>query len=205
MMGAEKRKVIVESPRLKLAAANQSPDSTSDAPVLMKSWFRTDKADMAEFRRARDVADDLLRYLNEPQVIARINSANIPGASSSTIQEVFIEHARNLGFQSECEGLFENCANRALRPDYYLPIGESGILLEVERGKTTINNMDLLDFWKCHLCERANFLFLMVPRELRQNGEMSPRREFNTVSKRMSAFFEPRNYTNVHGLWVFGY
>jgi len=31
-------------------------------------------------------------------------------------------------------------------------------LLEVERGKTTINNMQLLDFWKCHrmTCELSN-------------------------------------------------
>jgi hypothetical protein len=86
-----------------------------------------------------------------------------------------------------------------------LPLGETGILLEVERGKTTINNMDLLDFWKCHLCHKANYLFLMVPRELRQNEQMSPRREFKTVAKRMASFFETRNYTNVYGLWLFGY
>ena len=24
--------------------------------------------------------------------------------------------------------------------------------MEVERGKTTTNNKDFLDFWKCHLC-----------------------------------------------------
>ena len=47
-------------------------------------------------------------------------------------------------------------------------VGSSGILLEVERGKTTINNMDFLDFWKCHLCEHAHYLFLLVPQELRQ-------------------------------------
>ena len=61
--------------------------------------------------------------------------------------------------------------------------------MEVERGKTTINNMDFLDFWKCHLCEHANYLFLMVPQELRQNPTMSPRREYNTVVKRMASFF----------------
>jgi hypothetical protein len=45
----------------------------------------------------------------------------------------------------------------------------------------------------------------MVPKELRQNGEMSPRREYATVQKRLSAFFVPQNYTNVWGLWLFGY
>jgi len=42
-----------------------------------------------------------------------------------------------------------------LRPDYFLKLDDTGILLEVERGKTTINNMDLLDFWKCHLCRNT--------------------------------------------------
>ena len=65
--------------------------------------------------------------------------------------------------------------------------------------------MDLLDFWKCHICEHASYLFLMVPRELRQNPTMSPRREFETVRKRLESFFVPGNYTNVHGLVLLGY
>ena len=65
--------------------------------------------------------------------------------------------------------------------------------------------MDLLDFWKCHLCEHANYLFLMVPQELRQNPTMSPRKEYAFVVKRLASFFVPGNYTNVHGLFVFGY
>ena len=45
----------------------------------------------------------------------------------------------------------------------------------------------------------------MVPLELRQNKSMSARREYATVVKRLSSFFVPRNYTNVRGLFVFGY
>ena len=63
-----------------------------------------------------------------------------------------------------------------------MPLADTGIILEVERGKTTINNMDLLDFWKCHICAHADYLFLMVPRELRQNPTMSPRREYVRTS-----------------------
>jgi hypothetical protein len=103
------------------------------------------------------------------------------------------------------EGSLRQIRDERPPPDYYLPIGDTGILLEVERGKTTINNMDLLDFWKCHLCEHANYLFLMVPQELRQNATMSPRREYAFVVKRLASFFVPGNYTNVHGLFVFGY
>lgn len=80
-----------------------------------------------------------------------------------------------------------------------------GILLEVERGKTTINNMDFLDLWKCHICKHANYLFLMVPQELRQNSNMSPRKEFQTVCVHMASFFIPGNYINVDAVFVFGY
>ena len=79
------------------------------------------------------------------------------------------------------------------------------MLLEVERGKTTINNMDLLDFWKCHVCPQAHYLFLLVPVALRQNPTMFPRNEFLTVCRRLSRFFSPRTYTNVRGLCLFGY
>jgi hypothetical protein len=65
--------------------------------------------------------------------------------------------------------------------------------------------MDLLDFWKCHICEHAHYLILLVPTELRQNETMAPRREFATVRNRLSSFFEEDNYTNVRGLFLFGY
>jgi len=121
------------------------------------------------------------------------------------VQNTFLAQARELGFVNESRGLFQGYDNKAVRPDYYRPVGDSGILLEVERGKTTINNMDFLDFWKCHLCEQANYLFLMVPQALRQNESMAPRHEFNAVVKRLGSFFVPRNYTNVRGLIIFGY
>jgi len=173
--------------------------------VVMRAFVQQDVADGAEWAAAHGVAEKLLAHLNEPEALEQLAVANMPGQSSALVQATFAEFARDLGFVDESKGLFDSYENRALRPDYYLPVGATGILLEVERGKTTINNMDLLDFWKCHLCEHANYLFLMVPQELRQNATMSPRREFNTVVKRMASFFVPRNYTNVRGLCVFGY
>lgn len=118
---------------------------------------------------------------------------------------MFREFAHTLGFVDESRGLFHEYESSALRPDYFLRLKDTGILLEVERGKTTINNMDLLDFWKCHLCTHAHYLFLVVPRALRQNPTMSPRNEFASVAKRLSSFFHPRNRTNVRGLFLFGY
>jgi hypothetical protein len=143
--------------------------------------------------------------MNRAATRALILAANQPGHSSALVQAAFLDHARALGFVNESRGLFATYETSALRPDYFRPIADTGILLEVERGKTTINNMDLLDFWKCHLCEHANYLFLMVPKELRQNPSMPPRREYVTVVRRLSSFFVPRNYTNVRGLFVFGY
>jgi hypothetical protein len=150
------------------------------------------------------IADQLLDHLAGEEVVAKMLAANQPGRSSSEVQNVFLEKAREIGFRDESKGLFEEYSS-ALRPDYFMPLADTGILLEVERGKTTINNMDLLDFWKCHICAHADYLFLMVPRELRQNPTMAPRREFAAVSKRLATFFEPGNYTNVRGLCLFGY
>ena len=36
--------------------------------------------------------------------------------------------------------------------------------------------MDLLDFWKCHLCHHADYLFLMVPQALKHNDHESEAR-----------------------------
>lgn len=151
------------------------------------------------------IADALLEHLLTATIVAQILSANQPGMSSAGVQAVFLEQARQLGFRDESRGLFSEYLSSALRPDYFMKLGDTGIILEVERGKSTINNMDLLDFWKCHICAHADYLFLLVPTELRQNPTMSARKEFAMVQKRLSTFFEPQNYTNVRGLYLFGY
>lgn len=151
------------------------------------------------------IADSLYTYLAAAETTALIMKANQPGQSSADVQNVFLHHALDLGFTSEARGLFADYVSSALRPDYYLRFGDTGILLEVERGKTTINNMDLLDFWKCHICRHAHYLILLVPTQLRQNETMTPRNEFASVRKRLSSFFEEGNYTNVRGLFLFGY
>jgi hypothetical protein len=174
--------------------------------VVVQRFVQQQYADSEEYGRVMAVADALFDHLNSSTVQELMRVANVPKASSASIQSTFLEYARGLGFVDESRGLFERYANRLLRPDYYLPLPDTGILLEVERGKTTTNNMDFLDFWKCHLCEHANYLFLLVPQELRHNDRPgSPKREFNSVVKRLSSFFDERNYTNVRGLEVFGY
>lgn len=158
-----------------------------------------------EYLAIKRVGESLLSHLNSPLVLEQIQKVNQPGASSSLVQNTFLQQAKELGFRDESKGLFADYPNKGLRPDYYMAIEGTGIILEVERGKTTINNMDFLDFWKCHICKDANYLFLMVPMTLVQNKTMKPRNEFNTVINHLSPFFQPGNYTNVRGLSIFGY
>jgi hypothetical protein len=157
-----------------------------------------------EWAAVETIAEKLLAELNTSDTLARIVAANRPRGASQTVQNAFGPAARALGFESERTGLFADTI-AGLRPDYFLPLEGTGILLEVERGKTTTNNMDLLDFWKCHICGVAHYLFLLVPQELRHNDEMAPKREFDTVARRLKPFFEPDRYTNVRGLCLFGY
>lgn len=167
--------------------------------LVQDSYVGTD-----EWRSVLDLADSLTAHLEAPDTASLLAKANQPGQSSALVQRVFLREAIELGFKDESKGLF-GAYQSALRPDYFLPLGDTGVILEVERGKTTINNMDLLDFWKCHICEHADYLFLMVPVELRQNATMSPRREYATVARRLETFFRPGNYTNVRGLVLIGY
>lgn len=102
------------------------------------------------------------------------------------------------------KGLFSSCGVSALRPDYYCPIDNTGIILEVERGKTIANNMDLLDIWKCHICPHAHFLFLVVP-QLRPQSNGKHTHQFRHVVKRLTPFFEEQNYINVDAVFIFGY
>jgi hypothetical protein len=152
----------------------------------------------------RDISDKLLAHLNTPAALELMLRANLPGMSSAMVQATFLPFATDLGFASEAKGLFTEYKNN-LRPDYFRPVGDNGILLEVERGKTTTNNMDLLDFWKCHLCHHADYLFLMVPQALKHNPNMSPKHEYNSVVKRLETFFMPGNTTNVRAVHIFGY
>jgi hypothetical protein len=172
--------------------------------VSLKKFAQKQLEGSGEWLEVSHLADRLFEHLNSPEASARISEANQPGRSSNAVQATFGDFARELGFENEKVGLFAN-EELALRPDYFRRVGTSGVLLEVERGKTTINNMDLLDFWKCHVCAHARYLFLLVPVALRQNPTMSPRNEFAMVTRRLAKFFEPHTYTNVRGLCVFGY
>ena len=156
------------------------------------------------FAKVESIASALRGYLNEERAQQLILERHILNAKSQLIQEIFLEEAIRLGFEDEKNGLFSSYEVSALRPDYFCQVDDTGILLEVERGKTTINNMDLLDLWKCHICEHASYLFLVVPK-VRLSANGSAIRTFAYVRSRLAPFFERRNYVNVDAVYLFGY
>ena len=158
-----------------------------------------------EFLEVKATAEELFEILNNEEVLEKINLANQPGNKSQMIQKAFEYEATKLGFTSEKKGLFLQYSTAALRPDYYKKLNKSGIILEVERGKTIQNNMDLLDIWKCHICAEADYLFLMVPKKLFQNSKGKYEKCFEKVCSRIAAFYNNNNYINVKATFIFGY
>lgn len=160
--------------------------------------------DHPDYGLVEGIASQVYDYLGLSEVQDEIRSKHVVGARSSEIQGVLLTRAVELGFRSERGGLFAGYRTSGLRPDYFRPVGTSGILMEVERGKTLPNNMDLLDLWKCHICAEADYLFLIVP-QVRQTESGRTNAMFERVVARLSTFFVPENYVNVKAVFVFGY
>ena len=172
--------------------------------IQYKVFSKNRTALHSKFAEVAKVAELLRDCLNEDRAQLELKERHLFGASSSAIQEVILKDATCLGFQSEKRNLFKGYAVGQLRPDYFRPIGDTGILLEVERGKTITNNMDLLDLWKCHICDSARFLFLVVPIE-RPSENKRKVKAFHDTCRRLAPFFEPKNYVNVDAVFLFGY
>ena len=170
--------------------------------VLLKELYKGEIQRTTEFNVVKEIAMELHRFLNQPKIVTKILDTHKVNAKSGEIQAILLQKALELGFDSERKGLFKKYL---LRPDYYKRLSESsGILMEVERGKTLPNNMDLLDMWKCHICKEANYLFLIVPK-FRQTEKGTQTDTFNKVVDRISSFFQEDDYINVDGVFVFGY
>jgi hypothetical protein len=157
-----------------------------------------------DFLEAKRIFNKLVTFMSEPETQNRLEKTHKLHAKSGEIQDIILNKTKELGFSSEKNGLFNNHLVKQLRPDYYLKLdNNNGIIMEVERGKTIANNMDLLDIWKCHICNEANYLFLVIP-NIRQTAT-GRNIIFNTVERRMLTFFETENYTNVDGVFLIGY
>lgn len=172
--------------------------------VKYKKFCKVEKSFPDESERASEIAEHLRAHIGSELVSSAIKDVNKVYGTSHQIQALIAKELEALDFLNEKKKLFLNCEVPSLRPDLYLKVGSSGILVEVERGKTIANNMDLLDVWKCHLCAYAHFLFLIVPcQRFSQNGK--PMNVFDRVSKRVGTFFTPENYVNVEEVHLFGY
>jgi hypothetical protein len=157
-----------------------------------------------ELKQVSTIAQQLRDHLDTEAIRSAIREVHKPNGLSQQIQSLLEERLLELGFKSEKKDLFNGCPVPSLRPDSYKEVGKSGVLVEIEREKTIANNMDLLDLWKCHLCTKADFLFLVVPRE-RKNQKDQVTRPFDRASKRLAPFFQRENYVNVEAIYLFGY
>lgn len=159
----------------------------------------------AEVSDVRGVAEALGAVIKGDGVASALAAIPEIGGTSHAVDAVLTPLARQLGFESQRTDLFAQYPTR-LRPDWYRPLGsegQSGILLEVERGKALTNNMDLLDLWKCHICREAHHLFLVVPFQVKRSYGVEA--VYKRVVARMATFIEPANKVNVATISVFGY
>lgn len=167
---------------------------------LKLSFFLNQNSKLSEISDVIEIADKVAKHIDTKEVAELIFNNNKKNTDSKTIQDIFILFMKNLGFESEKNNLFKNYK---LRPDYYKKLGDNeGIILEVERGKTITNNMDIYDVWKCHICKEANHLFLFVPQSISHYSNV-----YESSLNRLRSFFEPSedNFINIKSLTLFGY
>lgn len=151
------------------------------------------------------LADDLHVYLES--IEEQLDAAHRPDAQSRTIQELVGGWLRQQGFEEEFLYAFLETPGSHSRPDFYRDLGNRrGILAEIERGGAVNNNHDLKDVWKCHLSERTQHLFLVVPnRNFKRDGT---KREtpFARCNARLATFFQSeRTQVDMLTLSLYGY
>lgn len=175
--------------------------------IYSKEFVQEKYKKTTEWKKVLEISKRFIKYLSLPEIGKQIDTANQPGNKSQEMEKVINPIAEDIGFKSQKKGLFKDYELN-LRPDYYLPLDQTGIIIEVERGQTTQNNADIKDFWKVHIVSEANYLFLFVPNYLRQtknNPTLVRDKTYDKVIKRMTPFFKKDNYTNVRGLVMLGY
>ncbi len=190
-----------EGPRISWALEKHYQNSAYDDEILFEhiklGFFKKEDILLEDIRNVIEVAHKVAEYVDQENIITQLKNLNAPGNSSSKIQDIFINFCIDLGFESEKKELFKDYN---LRPDYYKKLNNGGILLEVERGKTISNNMDIYDLWKCHICEEASHLFLFVPHYVSHTSNI-----YESSRRRLKSFFTKKNSINVDSLFLFGY
>jgi len=162
-------------------------------------------AERRELSVVDEMADRLVKHLVAQR--AEIDRVHVHRAPSSAVQQVVGELLRDIGFGEEVVLTPQEGFVTRARPDFVYPLADGrGIIAEVERGGTTTNNHDLKDFWKVHIAQDAQHLFLVVPAANWNEAGLARERPFARVSNRLAAFFgDPRREVDVLSAHVFGY
>jgi hypothetical protein len=153
------------------------------------------------FKTAKKIAEKLRAFLDQKEIYKEIVRKDVPGAHGKAIENIIRPFLSELGFTYQKELYSEEDPECRVRPDFLLD--QEKIMLEVERGKTRMNNADLLDMWKCHW-NPTKYLFLVIPKMRRSgNGDVKP--QFHLTEKILGRFFEKNNYVNVDAVFLFRY
>ncbi|CAA7615066.1 ankyrin repeat domain-containing protein [Magnetospirillum sp. SS-4] len=199
--GSERGHLVYADRVMQTMTGNASGDLIPAFCVLSN----TNLPNLLSYAEAYSAADSIVEFMTQPGIFSDISRANVVDATSHAIQIILKPHLQHLGFSSEQTDLFAAYGTKSLRPDYFRPYRDGGgILIEVERGKTLENNMDLLDLWKCHICTHANYLIIIVPK-IRNNKKGNRTLVFDRVVNRLTAFFQYGNEVNVDAAFVIGY
>jgi len=163
---------------------------------MVRRWSLDDGAEGAEL--AVRTADALALRIASLWDTDDYRGAVLHGASSALIQALLTPTLVALHYRDE---VLHRVADVAFKPDFVSKCGL--VMIEVERGKTLDNNMDMLDMWKCHIHPTAKHLILLVPIWYVKQGGRSA--TFSRVCRRLGAFFEQGCETNVKTLQLIGY
>jgi hypothetical protein len=159
-----------------------------------------------ELSRVDALAEQLKAHLTART--ADIDIVHVHGAQSRAVQDIVAAMLREqLNFSEEVLLTPQEGFVTRARPDFVYSLGPGrGVIAEVERGGTTLNNHDLKDLWKTHIAADAQHLFLIVPNANWNEAGLVRERPFLRVLTRLRAFFgDPRREVDVISLNVFGY
>ncbi|WP_161625011.1 ankyrin repeat domain-containing protein [Paramagnetospirillum caucaseum] len=199
--GSERGHVVYADRIIQVMTGMASGDQTPAFCILSKVGI----PNLPSYEEAYWVADGIVDHIAQPDIASKLVGANALGVASQVVQDILLPHLKDSGFSSEKTGLFAAYDAKNLRPDYFKPCRNGGgMLVEVERGKTLANNMDLLDLWKCHICPDANYLIIIVPK-IRKSENGNRQRVFERVVSRLTAFFQYGNEVNVDAAFIIGY
>ena len=181
------------------------PSRTCESNCVMVKHWAQPNADERAVAAAKDASDHLVREISRLWDTKPYLEAVSHGASSGKFQALIYPTLSELGYLSEVR---HRVLSAGFRPDFVIDTCGTTVMVEVERGKTLDNNMDMLDMWKCHIHPTARHLILLVPIwyvKVREGRSPSCTPTFAKVCRRMEPFFEPANGTNVKSLHLIGY